>query len=173
MTALAMKGDRERCLGAGMDGYLTKPIRPQELDEMLEQYVAMDREELPAVEPVPEAEVAEDTVCAQELLDRVDGDRSFIAELLELLQQDYPMRIGAGREALAHADAMGLQHAAHALKGALTNLAATKASGIAAELEAMGKSGDLTQAANKMTELETEMTAVLEALEGLCMETVQ
>jgi CheY-like chemotaxis protein len=41
MTAHAMKGDRERCLAAGMDGYLSKPIRPQELDSVLEQYVAI------------------------------------------------------------------------------------------------------------------------------------
>jgi two-component system sensor histidine kinase/response regulator len=50
MTALVMKGDRERCMAAGMDGYLSKPIRPQELDEMLDGYLALVREEMPGAE---------------------------------------------------------------------------------------------------------------------------
>jgi two-component system sensor histidine kinase/response regulator len=44
LTAHAMKGDQERCLAAGMDGYLTKPIRPQELDEILDKYIAVRKE---------------------------------------------------------------------------------------------------------------------------------
>ena len=170
MTALAMKGDRERCMEAGMDGYLSKPIRPQELDEMLDGYVAMEREERPAPEAPP---IAGERVCVEELLERVDGDRSFIGELLELFRQDYPARIRAGREAVVLDDAAGVQKVAHALKGALKNLAAPKASAVAAELEAMGKSGDLARAAGKMMELEVEVKGVVEALEALCMETAQ
>jgi len=170
MTALAMKGDRERCIAAGMDGYLSKPIRPQELDEMLDSYLALEREERPAPEGTA---VVEDSVCAEELLERVDGDRSFLAELLELFRGDYPVQVRKAREAVVNDDATGVQQAAHALKGALKNLAAPAAADLAAELEAMGKSGDISLAAGKVMALEVEVARVVEALEALCMETVK
>jgi two-component system, sensor histidine kinase and response regulator len=73
MTALVMKGDRERCMAAGMDGYLSKPIRQQELDDVLDTYLALDRPNLFLSKPddLPEA-----SVCVEELLERIDGDRA-------------------------------------------------------------------------------------------------
>jgi two-component system, sensor histidine kinase and response regulator len=170
MTALAMKGDRERCIAAGMDGYLSKPIRPQELDELLDSYVALERAERPALEAKA---AVNDCVCAQELLERVDGDRSFLAELLELFRADYPVQIGKGRQAVVNDDAAGLQQVAHTLKGALKNLAAPAAAELASELEVMGKKGDITLAAGKVMALEAEVARVVMALEALCLETVK
>jgi CheY-like chemotaxis protein/HPt (histidine-containing phosphotransfer) domain-containing protein len=170
MTALVMKGDRERCMAAGMDGYLSKPIRPQELDEVLDRHLSMDRDDLPAVESFS-SPVA--SVCAEELLERIDDDRVFLAELLELFRADYPEQIRAAREAVAGNDAVALQEAGHALKGALGNLAAPAASRIASELESMGKIGDMTLAGTRVTELEGELAKVIQALEGLCLEAVR
>ena len=170
MTALVMKGDRERCMAAGMDGYLSKPIRPHELDEVLDRYLSMDREDLPVIESrdLPDA-----SVCAEELLERIDGDRVFLAELLELFRADYPEQIRAARGAIANSDAATLQEVGHALKGALGNLAAPAASRIASDLESMGKTGDMAPAGIRVTQLEEELTLVIQALEGLCLETVQ
>ena len=81
MTALVMKNDRERCLAAGMDGYLAKPIRPQELDEALDACMT-NRASSP--KEVSRTEVSDHTVNADELLERLDGDRVFLAELTDL-----------------------------------------------------------------------------------------
>jgi CheY-like chemotaxis protein len=170
MTALVMKGDRERCMAAGMDGYLSKPIRPQELDEALDKYLSMNREDLPVVESNDSAEAS---VCANELLERIDGDRVFLAELLELFRADYPEQMRAAREAVVENDLAALQEVGHALKGALGNLAAPSASRIASGLESMGKTGDMALAGVTVTELEEELAKVIQALEGLCLETVQ
>jgi two-component system sensor histidine kinase/response regulator len=170
MTALVMKGDRERCMAAGMDGYLSKPIRPQELDEVLDRHLSMDCEALPAVESCS-SPVA--SVCAEELMERIDDDRIFLAELLELFRADYPEQIRAAREAVAQNDAVALQEAGHTLKGALGNLAAPAASKIARELELMGKTGNMTLAGTSVTELEEELAKVIQALESLCLEGVR
>jgi two-component system sensor histidine kinase/response regulator len=171
MTALVMKGDREKCMAAGMDGYLTKPIRPQELDEVLERYMA-------SVAPVevlsPEvSEAPRESLCVQELLERVDGDRGFVSELLDLLRGDYPGQIEVIRRAIAKGDCAALQEGSHALKGALGNLAAPLASGIAGELESMGRSGDMSRAGTRVKALEQEIGRVVVQLEELCMEAVQ
>jgi two-component system sensor histidine kinase/response regulator len=170
MTALVMKGDRERCMSAGMDGYLSKPIRPHELDEVLDRYLGSDRQDLPAVES---SDAANASVCAEELLERIDGDRVFLAELLDLFRADSPDQIRAARAAVAENDADTLQVAGHALKGALANLAAPTASKIASGLESMGKTGDMELAGAKVAELEEELKRVIEALEALCLETAR
>jgi PAS domain S-box-containing protein len=169
MTALVMKGDHERCLAAGMDGYLSKPIRAQELDEMLNNYMGTERHAV----TMPKAEPAkQDSVCTAELLERVDGDRGFLAELTELFRADYPVQIREGWKAVSSNDVPGLERVAHALKGTLRNLAAPRASGLAQELEDMGKTGIASDTGCKLTELDKELGRVLESLERICPEMV-
>ena len=170
MTALVMKGDLERCIAAGMDGYLSKPIRPQELDEALDKYFSSVSEGAPDAGP---AEPVDPPVLTAELLERIDGDLSLLSELLELFRGDYLGQIRALREALRIRDAATLHRVGHTLKGALGNLSAPIAARIAGELELIGKSGDTTLVGNKVNELDHEAGRVIQALEGLCMETVR
>ncbi|GGG67464.1 response regulator [Edaphobacter dinghuensis] len=167
MTALVMKGDRERCIDAGMDGYLSKPIRQQELDEVLDAYVIRERVDFAAA---PDAAKQEPSVATDELLERVDGDRAFLAELLELFRRDYPAQLQALHAAARNGDAATLQRVGHALKGALGNLSAPVSSRLAGELETMGRSGNIEAAASTVEALEQEMNHVLEILDSLCME---
>jgi two-component system sensor histidine kinase/response regulator len=170
MTALVMKGDRERCIEAGMDGYLSKPIRPQELDEVLDNYLARDREGFSGSES---GGPAEPSVVAAELLERIDGDLSLLSELLDLFRADYPGQIRALREAIKNRDAATMQRVGHALKGALGNLSAPIASRIASELELIGTSGETTLAESKVNNLDEEAGRVIQALESMCMEAVK
>jgi two-component system sensor histidine kinase/response regulator len=170
MTALVMKGDRERCTAAGMDGYLSKPIRPQELDEMLERYIARGHEE--TVVAAPERPL-QSHVATEELLERIDGDRVFLAELLELFRSDCPELMHNAEAAIMTGNAASLQRTGHALKGALSNLSANTAAELAGFLEIMGGDGDFRQASVTLNELAQELTLVLDTLEGLCMEGVR
>jgi len=170
MTALVMEGDRERCLAAGMDGYLSKPIRQQELDQVLNNF-ATESSEVAPVQQRPTAPQV--SVLASELLERVDSDHELIAELLDLLRHDYPEQIEAMRRAIACGNGDALEKTAHAMKGALGNLAAINGAEIAGELERIGKSGSTTDAAKRLAELEAELGRVVRQLESLCMETVQ
>jgi two-component system sensor histidine kinase/response regulator len=170
MTALVMKNDRERCLAAGMDGYLAKPIRPQELDEALDARMA-NRSISP--KEVSRTEVSDHSVNADELLERLDGDCVFLAELTDLFRADYPRQIDLIREGIQQNDALGVKQASHALKGALSNLAASQAREIAAKLERLGASGNLAPATIVLGDLEREITRAVESLDALCQETIQ
>jgi CheY-like chemotaxis protein len=163
MTALAMNGDRERCLAVGMDGYISKPIRPQELDELLDGYIAKKTAEMPE----PEGEVS-GSVDVEQLMDRIDDDRNFLAELVDIFRREYPQNVKAVKTAIDSRNAPELQCAAHALKGALGNLSACDASAMAADLERMGSTVDLTNAQSTLDRLVAELTNVTRALEALC-----
>jgi two-component system sensor histidine kinase/response regulator len=168
MTALVMKGDRERCMAAGMDGYLSKPLQLQELDEVLDRYVdreAASRSDVAQTDPSAEA------VCVEDLLERTDGDLIFLSELIELFRGDYPVQIRTAREAVIENNPVALQYAAHTFKGALQNLAAPVAARIAGELEEMGLSKDTSGAESRLQDLEKEVIRVIATLETLCLET--
>jgi two-component system, sensor histidine kinase and response regulator len=165
MTALVMKGDRERCLDAGMDGYLSKPIRQRELDEILDRYAGQAGTAVASVElPRP----SNKTIDTGELLERIGDDRVFLLELLDIFRDTAPPLMQAVHESFERNDQSAMEHASHALKGSLINLGATNASGMAATLEAFGKSGNISGAPSVMRQLDDELVLVVSVLDSLC-----
>jgi two-component system, sensor histidine kinase and response regulator len=166
MTALVMQGDRERCLAAGMDGYLSKPIRPQELDDMLDEHISKRHTASKAsASSKPQAAETINAVDTVELLDRVGGDREFLGELVDVFMQDYPRQIKAAREFLAAGNFEEVKRTGHTIKGAMANLSATPAMLLATTIEA----GTQDTAAISLTlnQLEAELIRVAATLAEL------
>jgi PAS domain S-box-containing protein len=161
MTAYAMKGDRERCLGAGMDGYLPKPIRHQDLFEAI-QALAMDVPSTPAIEgpEKPPSEVLDEAL----LMSRVDGDLELLKDLVDLFLEDCPRLLDEIRVALDQKDAGTTERGAHSLKGSTGNLAAKLASEAALKLESVARAGDWVRAEDALRELESQLEHLKPAL---------
>jgi PAS domain S-box-containing protein len=136
MTAHALKGDRDRCLAAGMDGYISKPVRPQELLEVLDGLAPGARDAAPTSHGPDVSPAPFDMAAA---LARVDGDLELMKELAGLFLSDCPHRMAEIREAIAERNAPRLHHAAHALKGSVANFAAHEAFEAAQRLERDGR----------------------------------
>jgi PAS domain S-box-containing protein len=164
VTAHAMQGDRERCLQAGMDGYVSKPIRPEELFEAIEHLVLNGSRVLTdALEVVP-ACAAFDQMA---LLARLDGDEELLQELVVLFLDDVPQRLGQLREAMVCHDLQALAQAAHAFKCSVCNMCATRAFEAAQRLEDLAYAGDAQRAGEALAGLETEMMHLQPALASL------
>jgi PAS domain S-box-containing protein len=163
MTAHALKGDRERCLAAGMDDYVAKPIQAKELLAAVEGAVlpaVETRESVPA-EPRPEEILDRVTALA-----RVDGDAKLLGELARLFLADTARLLSAVRQAVTRGDAKALEYAAHALKSSVGNFAAHAAFEAAARLEMSGHQGDLAEAQEAYAALQQEIERLKPVLEG-------
>jgi CheY-like chemotaxis protein/HPt (histidine-containing phosphotransfer) domain-containing protein len=161
MTAYAMKGDRERCLASGMDGYVSKPIQPRELWQAIKQLVPTD------TAPTTEPPSLEDILDRNEALERVGGDTALLRELVELyLAESAHLRQDIAR-ALQARDAPKLGRTAHTLKGAVSTFGAHAAREAAEQVELLGKKGDLTYAAGAVACLESELKRLEPALEKM------
>jgi HPt (histidine-containing phosphotransfer) domain-containing protein len=101
------------------------------------------------------------------LLDRVDGDRDLLAELVALFDDEQPGLVAALRAAIAAGDGTALQRAAHTLKGAVSNFCAPPARELAHAMERAGASGDLVQATALLPELEASLAGLVSALHQL------
>jgi signal transduction histidine kinase/CheY-like chemotaxis protein/HPt (histidine-containing phosphotransfer) domain-containing protein len=156
MTARAMKGDRERCLEAGMDDYIPKPIRRDELYQVLEGAVLGAPAE---VHDVDGGDGADGAIDADALRVLVDGNTQLLRELVALYVEDCPRLLVEIREAVARGDAAALQMAAHTLKGSAGSLRAHRTAEAALQLEMMGRAATLDGAADALTVLEREAAA--------------
>jgi signal transduction histidine kinase/CheY-like chemotaxis protein len=149
LTANALSGDRERCLAAGMDDYLAKPIVEEELVRVLERFLPRS--------PLDE-----------QVLDRLRAvSPGFVRQIALIYLEDAPVRLAALREAVQQQDAHAIATAAHAFKSGSGNIGATRLAALCGELELMGREENLADAARTLADLEREYTKVMQALREL------
>ena len=164
MTAHALKGDRERCLAAGMDAYVPKPIDPKKLATAIETQIGSAA----AASSTPTKEGSrEPGFDSNSVLERVGGDRELLKEVASLFFEDTPRLLAEIRAAIDHNDPPALERSAHRLKGSVSNFGAKAAQEAALRLELMGRAGDVSTASGRYQELERELAAVTSAIESL------
>jgi CheY-like chemotaxis protein len=144
LTAHAMQGDRERCLEAGMDGYLSKPIDMDQLLLMVEQFGGGTAADLhAAASKTADAAADFDEPAA---LVHTGGDRALLKELVALFRADYPRALRRIDRAIAMKDAERLRQAAHSLKGAIATVGGAAGRQAAADVERLAQSASLEKA---------------------------
>lgn len=164
MTAHAMKGDRERCLAAGMDDYVSKPVREAELRGVLWRWARSADAAAP-----PEAN-AEPPLNLDKLWQVAMDDATFVSELITLFVSDAPKRLTRLREAIRQNDVRQIKEIAHGLRGASSSITAERLADLLLALEAMGESGRLHEAEAMADQAEKEFARLEKFLLNLELE---
>jgi PAS domain S-box-containing protein len=175
VTAHAMKGDRERCLEGGMDGYVSKPIRPDVLFSELERFVpsSAPQEIIATKAPSAPSATAGMVLDRSALLDRVEGDMELLGDIIGLFKDDSVRQIAAIREAIGKKESELVKRAAHTLKGTCGNLGAPDAATTAVELEKLAAAQDFAGAESKLLSLEVQIDQVGKLLDEFRLECVR
>jgi two-component system, sensor histidine kinase and response regulator len=161
LTAHAMQGDKEKFLESGMDAYISKPVRANELSKIIDSVLRHEKT-LPELRTKPHA--THGVIDRTELLDRVGGDMGLLRRMVDVFVKEYPKRLSEIGKAVEVGDAARLEKAAHTLHGTLASFAAAAAKNAARKLEEMARSEDLTHAHDAVLKLEEEIIIAREAL---------
>ncbi len=177
MTAHAMQGDRELCIEAGMNDYITKPVSPQSLAEVLDKWLPKEYDDRCAgmmkgekkmmredrcAEMIKKSETEKDAFHSSLIFDRAGmmarlmDDKNLSRMVVEEFLKDIPLQIVALKGYLEIGDAAGVERQAHTIKGASANVGGERLRDVAFEIEKTAKIGDLNAAWIHMAELETQ-----------------
>ena len=168
MTANAMRGDREKCLAAGMDDYLAKPAKLEQLEAALARWLNGRSTPGEQNEPVPPVgqESAHECVDASVLteLRQLDMSCGLLSTLITNFLKDVPNHLAFLQEALRQGDAGALARVAHELNGSSSNLGVRNMRQLCIELQALGKAKELSKAGALLTQLVNEFELVRQRL---------
>jgi len=188
LTANVMSGDEEECLEAGMDGYLGKPFRLNELSDAVEQFLKKNNQ-APPKDPAnensakenasahgddmaacqePEAfSISSDAIMQLRMLEQ-KGAQGLLKKVVELFLNEAPKILEEIEQVFAQADAASLREAAHSLKSMSSNMGALKLADLCKKLEHMGRDGEIDGGAELIYKIETEHQNVRQALIKEC-----
>jgi len=167
-----MQGDREKALAAGMDDYIAKPVKHEELEAVLERWIPHPEQE-PLDQRGDGAAGANENTPALDLSvlesrrgPQKDEEPDKLARIVGLFIDDVPLRLEELRQAVKRGEAQKVEETAHMLKGGSGYMGAVRMSEICAGLQGLGASGELSRAPGLLDELEAEFKRIRPALEA-------
>ncbi len=165
MTAHAMKGDRARCIAAGMDGYVTKPINLEEVTAAI--LAALHIAPEPDTRPSRRGEILEISEACWDMsktLEQLGGDETLLQEVMDIFLEQAPKHLAALRLAVAQGQAERVETTAHTLKGELGYLGIPAISQRASEIEEIGRSKNVSRATSLLPQFEADITGLFRAI---------
>jgi CheY-like chemotaxis protein len=157
MTANAMRGDREKALEAGMDDYIAKPVRREELEAVLGRWIPRPEDGPPARgDGDPGLPGVDLSVLESRRGPQKEGEPDGLARIVDLFVEDVPLQLAAIRRAVESGEAQEVQDRAHMLKGGSGYMGAARMARMCARLEEIGASGELSRAPELLDAIEAE-----------------
>ena len=156
MTANAMRGDREKCLEAGMDDYVSKPVSPKTLKDVIEKWLPKED---------PSAHPSSLVFDKADMMSRLMDDANLAGKVVAAFLDDIPKQFAVLKAHLQNSDTRGAERQAHTIKSAAANLGGTPLSAVSLEIERACKAGDLQAATARLPELESQFLSLKDALE--------
>ena len=163
LTASVMKGDRDQCLKAGMDDYISKPVNPQQLRKLIEKWAEdQDKQEEKVVSTFTPERNEADPIDLKAVLQTLDSDRKLVMDVLNEFLSNLTGQLEKLYDAIGADDAKVVENEAHGINGAAGILSANRTAAIAQRLQEIGQSGNLSGAMELLKELKGEIGCLRE-----------